>query len=368
MTNIELGSLVLNTKLLVCLLAGAAGVLAVWSGGGAREREQRERDINIAWSAGFLWLAIWKGSLLLIDLEMVLANPMSLLYFDGGRVGFWLASLGAAGWAGFRFMRLPVKRVLAFRQLVLLISGWSSAYLLAVLLLAPEALSYGQILFAILALAAWWPAGRMERLAEIGSAGAPGKRRLAAQLGTLVLMAGLVSAVLYDQARAGFGAKAPEGDGGAAAAVGASAGKRAPGFELESLGGELVALEDVQGSVVLLNFWTTWCRVCKTEMPHVQKLYEYYQNEGQPVELLSVNVTSQEGSMEDVRRYMEEYGYTFPLLLDTKGAVTEQLRVSAFPSTFILDSEGVIRERFVGAISFEDMLTRIERVRKAEEG
>lgn len=361
MTNIQIGSLVLNTELLVFLLAGAVGVLAVRSKGG--EKEARERDASIAWSAVLIWLAVWKGSLLLVDPGAVISNPISLLFFDGGMIGYWLASAAALIGSGYRFAKLYGWRGGA-QRVVLLASGWISFYLLAVLVLDQNALAYWRVLGWLLACVAWWTARKGWDPLQSLSEGERSRSRMAVQAAAVLLIAGLVSALLYDQAKTGLLAELRDGDGeaNAAATEGASAGKKAPAFELEDLAGQRFALEDSAGSVVLLNFWTTWCKVCKTEIPHVQKLYEHYEEEGQRVLLLSVNVTSQEGSVEDVRQYMEKHGYSFPLALDKSGRAADRYRVNAFPTTFVIGGDGIIRERFLGAISFADMKKRVDRV------
>ncbi|MCR2807643.1 TlpA family protein disulfide reductase [Paenibacillus soyae] len=357
MTNLQIGTLVLNTELLVYLLAGFTGVLAVRSGSG--NTNDRERDVSSAWSAVLIWLAAWKGSLLLVDTKSVISNPMSLLFFDGGMFGFWLASAAALGWSGYRFVRLHGWKG-GIRRVVLLASGWTAFCLLAILVWDASALAYWRVLGWLLACVVWWMARGGKEFWRNWS-----WKRGSAQAAAMLLIAGLVSALLYDQARTGLLAELRGGDGeptAAAASEGASAGKKAPVFELESLAGDRAALADSAGSVTLLNFWTTWCKVCKTEMPHVQKLYEFYEGEGRSVKLLSVNVTSQESGVETVRRYMEKYGYSFPLALDESGSVADRYRVNAFPTTFVIDGDGVIRERFLGAISYADMKKRVDRV------
>jgi len=176
-----------------------------------------------------------------------------------------------------------------------------------------------------------------------------------------LVVIGLLSFTLQDQIQSGFIAKLIDGTE-SDVTVGARAGLKAPDFELTNLAGGEMSLAEYRGSVVIVNFWTTWCKVCKTEMPHVQKLYEHYASQGEAVQLVSVNVTSQEASAAGVERYMQEYGYNFPLALDMRGEAADLYRVNAFPSTFIIDAGGVIRERMLGAISFSDLKRRVDRL------
>lgn len=127
----------------------------------------------------------------------------------------------------------------------------------------------------------------------------------------------------------------------------------APDFRLADLNGNAVSLSDYRGKTVLMNFWATWCRVCRTEMPHVEKLYQKYKD--QDVVILSVNATSQERDGQRVKQYADEMEYSFPIVLDETGDVLKQYKVTAYPTTYIIDPSGNIQERYLGAISYENM-------------
>ncbi len=119
----------------------------------------------------------------------------------------------------------------------------------------------------------------------------------------------------------------------------------APTFELETLDGELLSLASLRGQVVLVNLWASWCPPCRAEMPAIQALYEEYQDQGFVV--LAVNMTFQD-SLSAAAAFVQEYGLTFPILLDRSGEVGRLYHMRALPSTFILDREGMIREVVVG--------------------
>ncbi len=140
--------------------------------------------------------------------------------------------------------------------------------------------------------------------------------------------------------------------------VGVEKGNRAPDFELMNLVGEQVSLSDYSGQKVLINFWATWCPPCRAEMPHMQEFYEDYKEEG--VVILGVNMTTTEKNHLNVAPFVEEYGLTFPILLDTEGDVLAAYQLVAFPTTFVLDEKGVIQEKFQGAIHYEIMEQAIE--------
>jgi peroxiredoxin len=129
--------------------------------------------------------------------------------------------------------------------------------------------------------------------------------------------------------------------------------ERAPSFTLTTLDGKTVTLEDYKGKKILLNFWATWCPPCKAEMPDMQQMYEEHKNEDFVV--LAVNVTVTEKKAEDVSAFVEEYGLTFPILMDEKGKVAHQFEILSYPTSYFIDSDGVIRGKVIGALSKESM-------------
>lgn len=131
--------------------------------------------------------------------------------------------------------------------------------------------------------------------------------------------------------------------------------EKAPSFKIQTLAGESVTLEDYRGKKILLNFWATWCPPCKEEMPYMQQFYEEYADEDYVV--LAVNVTPSEKSKEDVASFIEEYALTFPVLMDEEGEITHQYEILSYPTSYFIDSHGVIRKKIVGGMS-KDMILR----------
>ena len=124
-------------------------------------------------------------------------------------------------------------------------------------------------------------------------------------------------------------------------------------FSIGSLAGGNIALSDYAGDVIIMNFWATWCPPCRAEMPGLNRFYEAYQDKG--VVLLAIN---EEESVETVRPFIQNNNFTFPVLLDLQGKVAQQYSTRSFPTTFIIDREGVIQHVQTGEIS-EDELARI---------
>lgn len=134
---------------------------------------------------------------------------------------------------------------------------------------------------------------------------------------------------------------------------GLNEGKRAPDFELVDLNGKTVKLSDYLGKPVLLNFWATWCPPCKDEMPHMEKLYKKYEKDG--FAILAVNVTTSEKDPTHVGQFVDEYKLTFPIPLDEKGAVFHDYAIIGYPTSFFIDSEGVIRRKVMGPVKEDEL-------------
>lgn len=110
---------------------------------------------------------------------------------------------------------------------------------------------------------------------------------------------------------------------------------QAESFALSTLGGPSVSLSDYRGRVVLLNFWATWCAPCVLEMPSIQTLYDTYQEQG--LEVVAVNVQE---DRDIVAAFVEEHGFSFPILLDSNGRTTSTYAVRGLPTSYLIDRTG----------------------------
>jgi thiol-disulfide isomerase/thioredoxin len=122
-------------------------------------------------------------------------------------------------------------------------------------------------------------------------------------------------------------------------AMGLNVGDVAPDFTLPKLDGGTMSLHDTRGKVVLIDFWATWCGPCKAAIPHVQKLYEKHKSKGFVV--LGVDVWEREGK-DVVKKFRDDYGLTYDILLDTDGTVPDLYQVRGIPSAWLLDRNGII--------------------------
>lgn len=133
-------------------------------------------------------------------------------------------------------------------------------------------------------------------------------------------------------------------------------------FTLTDQYGEEHSLSDYRGKVVLLNFWATWCSVCKQEMPDLQNLYEDYGPEGNAVILgIAFPGIAGEGNREDITAFLEENGYTYPVLMDESGELMDRFGIMAYPTTYMIDKDGKIYgyvNGMVGKGGLESMISQ----------
>ena len=133
-------------------------------------------------------------------------------------------------------------------------------------------------------------------------------------------------------------------------------------FELTDQFGNTHTLADYEGKVIFLNFWATWCGPCRNEMPDIQKLYEEYSAQGEDAEVVILGVAGpgigQEGSADEIASFMEENGYTYPVLMDESGEMFSQYGISAFPTTFMIDKDGNVYGYVPGQMT-EDIMRSI---------
>lgn len=134
-------------------------------------------------------------------------------------------------------------------------------------------------------------------------------------------------------------------------------GELAPDFELKSFSGETYRLSDFRGSVVVVNFWASWCDSCKPEAKDLEAAHKYYQSRGD-VLFLGVDYVDTEP---EALAYLEEFQITYPNGPDLRTKISQAFRIRGVPETFIIDQNGVIVHVQIGPFrSLEDILSIID--------
>jgi cytochrome c biogenesis protein CcmG, thiol:disulfide interchange protein DsbE len=132
-------------------------------------------------------------------------------------------------------------------------------------------------------------------------------------------------------------------------------GSPAPAYAAVTLDGDSVHLEGLRGRVVLLNVWATWCTPCVREMPALQRLHEKLDARGLSIVAVSVDAEgSAFGGDGDVRAFVEQFGLTFTVLRDASGRIESTFGVSGLPMTFLIDRDGRIQRKVLGAREWDD--------------
>jgi peroxiredoxin len=144
-----------------------------------------------------------------------------------------------------------------------------------------------------------------------------------------------------------------------AAAIGAtSGGTRAPAVHLTTLAGEPITLEELQGRVVLLNFWATWCPPCRYEMPGFQAVYDAKRERGFVVLGVALDAAGRAG----VASFLHEHGITYPVAMATGQIVNDFGGVNLLPTSFLIDRQGRIRNEVRGVFTQVALGQAVERL------
>jgi DsbE subfamily thiol:disulfide oxidoreductase len=128
----------------------------------------------------------------------------------------------------------------------------------------------------------------------------------------------------------------------------ATVGKQAPDFDTLDLDGKVWSLSKLKGKVVFVNFWATWCSPCREEMPSMQKLYTKL-----PKDKFEMIALFNNDKKPAVRNFVSQLGLTFPILSDEHNFAGTKYGLTGLPETFIVDKQGVIREKIIGPAKWD---------------
>jgi thiol-disulfide isomerase/thioredoxin len=129
-----------------------------------------------------------------------------------------------------------------------------------------------------------------------------------------------------------------------------------PPFSITTFDGQRISMDDLQGKVVLLDFWATWCGPCREALPHLQKVAKKFQ--GEPLVILSVSIDSEEQKWRD---FIIKNEMTWPQYRDASfgGPIARMFGVNAIPHTFTIDADGVLQDEHIGDASIEGKLKKL---------
>jgi cytochrome c biogenesis protein CcmG/thiol:disulfide interchange protein DsbE len=134
----------------------------------------------------------------------------------------------------------------------------------------------------------------------------------------------------------------------------------APAFSLTTFDGQALALAELRGKIVIVNFWASWCGPCREEAPALQSIWERYQDQ----DVLVVGVAyadSENGSL----AFIEEFGLTYPNGADLGTRISDDYNIKGVPETFIIDQDGNIAEFIYAQVTEAQLSRSIERLMQA---
>jgi peroxiredoxin len=134
-----------------------------------------------------------------------------------------------------------------------------------------------------------------------------------------------------------------------------TASAAAPDFTLQDLSGKKVTLSGLKGSVVLLEFWATWCPPCRESIPGIERLHKAYGGKGLTVLAISFD----EGGWDKVRNFTAEHQITYSVLKGTDD-VSTKYQVRMIPAMYLVDRQGIIRKQYMGAGNDEELEKEIK--------
>ena len=132
--------------------------------------------------------------------------------------------------------------------------------------------------------------------------------------------------------------------------------RMAPAFAITTMDGQRISLDDLQGKVVLMDFWATWCGPCREALPHIQRIAQKFQ--GQPLVILSVSLDKDEAKWRD---FVAKNNMTWLQYRDGgfEGRLSRLFGVDAIPHTFTIDANGVLQDEHIGDADIEGKLKKL---------
>jgi peroxiredoxin len=122
----------------------------------------------------------------------------------------------------------------------------------------------------------------------------------------------------------------------------------APDFQLSDLEGKLHGLQDYHGKPIIINFWATWCPLCRAELPSMNRAWKKISSE---IAMIAINIGEDE---ETIKRFLEDYPIDFQVLLDKDAVSMQQWPIRGLPTSFVVSPKGIIYYQAVGEREWDD--------------
>jgi peroxiredoxin len=143
------------------------------------------------------------------------------------------------------------------------------------------------------------------------------------------------------------------------APVGFQVGDVAPNFTLTTLDGKQVSLSDYRGKPVMLNFWYSTCPGCLAEIPGMQQFYASQRAADKDLVILGINSVD---DAQNAQQFVQQEGMTYAIVMDNGGQVATLYSLTATPTSYFIDRQGIIRSAYVGPISVATLQQRVAEI------
>lgn len=142
-----------------------------------------------------------------------------------------------------------------------------------------------------------------------------------------------------------------------------SYGEKAPDFELSTLDGKVIRLSDFIGKIVIVDFWATWCAPCRMAIPELVELQSEYRDD-----LVIIGISlDQPYTQQNLQPFIESYGINYPVVLGTLEVVEAYGNIRGIPTSFIVNQDGEIVNKFTGYVPKSHYTTDIDRLLHSSE-